>query len=190
MKYKKNYITKLSILPNEIQNKILDLVFIEHKSFLCCHYTKWKLSEELFDSHEDRIIKYFNNKISGYLPFNLKLFKTLEEKNKIIYTFNDNLNETLYIDSIKIFNYILDERDPSVDLFELKLFNHNYKKKVRNIKLEDALILLINAVNHDIQMYSEYWAIPNYEFYKILGNLNKIYIKNIDNKLILDFEID
>ncbi len=185
-----NYITILNLLPNEIQNKILDEVFIEHKSFLCCPYTKWKLSEELLDAHEDRIIKYFNNKISGCLPFNLELLKTLEDKNKIIYTFNDNINKILYIDSIKIFNYILDEKDPSVDLIELKLFDDNCKKNVRNIKLEDALILLINAVNNDIQMYSKNWNIPNYEFYKILGNLNIVYIKNINNKLILDYEID
>ena len=183
MKFKTNYISKLSLLPEEIQNKILDKVFIEHKSFLYCHYTKWMLSEELLDTHEARIIKYFNNIISGSLPFNLKLLKTLEEKNKIIYTFNDNTNEILYIDSIKIFNYILDEKDPTVDLIK---FTFNYKK---NFKVEDGLILLINTINNDIQMYSENWNIPIYEFYKILGNLNEIYIKYVDNKLILDWQI-
>jgi hypothetical protein len=185
MKYKTNYITKLTILPEAIENKILDIVFIEHKSFLYCRYTKWLFSEELLEAHEERIIKYFNNIISGSLPFNLKLLKTLEDKNKIIHTFNNNTNQILYIDSIKIFNYILDEKDPTVDLIELKC-----KKNIRNFKVEDALILLINNINNDIQMYSKNWNIPIYEFYEILGNLKEISIKYIDNKMILDWKIE
>jgi len=185
MKYKTNYITKFSILPKEIENKILDKVFIEHKSFLYCGYTKWLFSEELLDAHDERIIKYFNNAISCSLPFNLKLLKTLEEKNKIIHTFNDNTNQILYIDSIRILNYILDEKVLTVDLIELKC-----KKNIRNFKLEDALILLINNINNDIQMYSKNWNIPIYEFYEVLGNLKEISIKYIDNKIILDWKIE
>ena len=34
MKYKSNYIEKLNILPQELQDRILNIVFREHKLFL------------------------------------------------------------------------------------------------------------------------------------------------------------
>ena len=66
------------------------------------------------------------------------------------------------------------------------------KQFANNFTLEDALILLINIINNDIQIYSKNWNmnIPIYEFYQILGNLKEISIKYINNKIILDWELE
>ena len=203
MKYKSNYIEKINILPYEIQDTILDKVFVDHKSFLYSPRTKYELSEELLDAHEERIEKYFNRIIGDKLPFNLyEILKTLEDKEKILHIFDvDDEEPIIYIDRIKILNDILGREQTDEDLKEFKLnlyeegevsqeFYEFYKKKVKTFTIEDALILLIHNFNTDIKWFSKILEIPIDEFYTMIGYLANLDIKYIDNKVILNWEIE
>lgn len=95
-------------MPYEIQDTILDKVFVEHKSFLYSPRTKYELSEELLDAHEERIDKFFNRIIDNEVPFALwEILKTLEYKEKILHIFDEDEEPIIYIDRIKILNHIL-----------------------------------------------------------------------------------
>ena len=137
MKYKSNYIEKINILPQEIQDKILDKVFVEHKLFLYSPHTKYELDEDLLDAHEERIDNFFNRIIDDKVPFALwEILKTLEDKisELSLYKelhFRENLNNIKIIKSEDIIlsnNKIL-EKHTLIDGFYSTI---NSKKKKEN----------------------------------------------------------
>lgn len=69
-------------------------------------------------------------------------------------------------------------------------FYEFFQKKIKTFTIEDALILLIHNFNTDIEWFSKILEKPIDEFYTMTGYLANLDVKYIDNKVILNWEIE
>ena len=198
MKFKTNYISKLSLLPEEIQNKILDKVFIEHKLFL----KKIDYSYELYSIIQEKIDKYFQYYIiEDRLPLDISCLKYLSEKDEVLHIFDDTEEPIIYIDRTQILTNIIWYYPFYIDEDLVKIHLNTYKPKDNEIDeefyyymewksriftIEDAILTLLNEYNWEIKFQNEENNISLDELYLFNHRfLEHIYVEYKDNKVIL-----
>tara|TARA_B100000902_G_C26940584_1_gene730831 strand:- start:71 stop:691 length:621 start_codon:yes stop_codon:yes gene_type:complete len=202
MKYKSNYIEKINILPQEIQDKILDKVFLEHKKFV----KKIDYSFEVYSVIQEKIDKYFQYYIiEDTLPLDISCLTYLSEKDEVLHIFDDNEEPIIYIDRTQIINDIFclySQHDMGENLFEIHLntFSSEEDKKEdeefynfmqyssRILTIEEAILTLLNEYNFEIKFQNEENNIPMEELYcfnhRFLECIDVVYR---DNKVILEW---
>lgn len=202
MKYKSNYIEKINIFPVELQDKILNIVFEEHKKFI----KKIDYGYEIFVAMQEKINEYFNNYIiDDRLPLDIGCLDYLSEKEEVVHIFDDDEEPIIYIDRRSmlsdIFNdvdyynmdeYLLevelntfqDEEDEKKD----KDFYDYMQWKSRIFTKEDAIITLLNEYNLEIKIQSDNLNLPLEALYEFNHNfLEYIGVVFRDNKVILEW---
>ena len=206
MKYKSNYIEKINILPQEIQDKILDKVFVEHKLFLKridYSYEVYSIiQEKIYNHFSDLVIKF---KLPYKLPLSISCLKTLSDKDEVLHIFDDDEEPIVYIDRTEILNDIfslysqhnIDEFLVPIELNEFKSEEDKIKDKdlydymqwsSRIFTIQDAILLLMNEFNIEILIQNEEYNIPleelycfNHKFIEYVG----VHYK--DNKVIIEW---
>jgi hypothetical protein len=206
MKYKSNYIEKINLFPVELQDKILNIVFEEHKTFL----KKIDYNYEVYSVIQDKIDKHFSELVIKFkLPYKLPLYisclNILSDKDEVLHMFDDDEEPIVYINKTEILNDIFNlysQHNMDEDLFPIEL--NEFKSEEDKIKdkdlydymqwssriftIGDAIILLMNEFNIEILIQNEEYNIPLDELYcfnhRFLECVDVVYR---DNKVILEW---
>jgi hypothetical protein len=183
MKYK----DLIKNLPYDLQDRILDVVFKEHKNIIK-NVIKPSNNEEIYNKNINKVI----NEFSYYnIPLNIRccFYSDLYD---VVYKFKNNEEKKLYIPYKDIFFYVFHQEYPPDDLMEnLLIFDYTlFEDEITNW---DLINCYMKSFKDLFQEYADLLHIPMSKIrfnFKDYLNVKKIYIYIYDSKPIIKGIID